>query len=195
MAGQGHPQVIRVCEVRCLLLVSQVCRVFTTRYLNGANDELYDCAKDLHQRAHLQLGACGIQVRMGRWMQRRRRFFVSGRQRRDIGLCVPAMQEVSYFHYHHENVDFVFVDHPCYHRPGQWVWGLGACACHLQQTPLTSCQDPLSPAEDLPAVHKAFDPSHPAGVGAQAGLFFFAQGIHTGTATECSETTSSGTLF
>lgn len=34
----------------------------------------------------------------------------------DLGEC--GMQEVSFYHQHKNNVDFVFVDHPVYHRPG-----------------------------------------------------------------------------
>ena len=37
----------------------------------------------------------------------------------DLGEC--GMQEVSFYHQHKNNVDFVFVDHPVYHRPGQLV--------------------------------------------------------------------------
>jgi len=35
----------------------------------------------------------------------------------DLGEC--GMQEVSFYHQHKNNVDFVFVDHPVYHRPGE----------------------------------------------------------------------------
>ena len=37
----------------------------------------------------------------------------------DVGEC--GMQEVSFYHQHKNNVDFVFVDHPVYHRPGELV--------------------------------------------------------------------------
>jgi hypothetical protein len=37
----------------------------------------------------------------------------------DLGEC--GMQEVSFYHQHKNNVDFVFVDHPVYHRPGELV--------------------------------------------------------------------------
>ena len=41
----------------------------------------------------------------------------------DLGEC--GMQEVSFYHQHKNNVDFVFVDHPVYHRAG--VLALEAC--------------------------------------------------------------------
>ena len=34
----------------------------------------------------------------------------------DMGAC--GVQEVGYFHQHSEGVDWVFVDHPSYHRAG-----------------------------------------------------------------------------
>lgn len=34
----------------------------------------------------------------------------------DMGAC--GLQEVAFFHQHSDNVDWVFVDHPSYHRPG-----------------------------------------------------------------------------
>ena len=34
----------------------------------------------------------------------------------DLGEC--GLQEVSFYHQHKDNVDFVFVDHPVYHRAG-----------------------------------------------------------------------------
>ena len=45
-------------------------------------------------------------------------------QAEDLGVRVPldmgacGMQEVTYFHQHSDDVDFVFVDHPSYHRAG-----------------------------------------------------------------------------
>ena len=34
----------------------------------------------------------------------------------DMGAC--GIQEVAFFHQHSDGVDFVFVDHPSYHRAG-----------------------------------------------------------------------------
>ena len=34
----------------------------------------------------------------------------------DMGAC--GLQEAAYFHQHSDGVDFVFVDHPSYHRAG-----------------------------------------------------------------------------
>ena len=34
----------------------------------------------------------------------------------DMGAC--GYQEVKYFHQHSDDVDWVFVDHPSYHRAG-----------------------------------------------------------------------------
>lgn len=34
----------------------------------------------------------------------------------DLGEC--GVQEVAFYHEHRGSVDFVFVDHPVYHRPG-----------------------------------------------------------------------------
>ena len=45
-------------------------------------------------------------------------------QAEDLGVRVPldmgacGLQEVAYFHQHSDGVDFVFVDHPSYHRAG-----------------------------------------------------------------------------
>ena len=45
-------------------------------------------------------------------------------QAEDLGVRVPldmgacGLQEVAYFHQHSDEVDFVFVDHPSYHRAG-----------------------------------------------------------------------------
>lgn len=48
----------------------------------------------------------------------------------DLGEC--GMQEVSFYHQHKNSVDFVFVDHPVYHRPGE----LAVTACDTQRQSL-----------------------------------------------------------
>lgn len=47
----------------------------------------------------------------------------------DLGEC--GMQEVSFYHQHKSGVDFVFVDHAVYHRPGNL--GLYAQAYHSHE--------------------------------------------------------------
>ena len=39
----------------------------------------------------------------------------------DLGEC--GVQEVNFYHQHKNNVDFVFVDHPVYHRAGALSFG------------------------------------------------------------------------
>jgi hypothetical protein len=41
----------------------------------------------------------------------------------DLGAC--GVQQVGYFHQHSDHVDWVFVDHPSYHRPGKIPSGAG----------------------------------------------------------------------
>ena len=37
----------------------------------------------------------------------------------DMGQA--GQQQVGYFHVHRDDVDWVFVDHACYHRPGMMI--------------------------------------------------------------------------
>lgn len=43
----------------------------------------------------------------------------------DLGEC--GVQEVAFYHEHRGSVDFVFVDHPVYHRPGVLLPVLTEC--------------------------------------------------------------------
>ena len=43
----------------------------------------------------------------------------------DLGDC--GIQEVTFYHEHRGNVDFVFVDHPVYHRAGARLHLMQAC--------------------------------------------------------------------
>ena len=42
-----------------------------------------------------------------------------------LDLGQSGQQTVSYFHLHRDHVDWVFVDHPAYHRPGE-------TSCHMR---------------------------------------------------------------
>ena len=35
------------------------------------------------------------------------------------GICV----QVGYFHGYHDGVDYVFIDHPCFHHLGETIYG------------------------------------------------------------------------
>ncbi len=49
----------------------------------------------------------------------------------DMGAC--GLQEVAFFHQHSDNVDWVFVDHPSYHRAGEPLLSLLFLQLRLQQ--------------------------------------------------------------
>lgn len=68
----------------------------------------------------------------------------------DLGEC--GIQEVSFYHEHKNKVDFVFVDHPVYHRPGQqaaWLPNALAISTHgllarsVEQLHCTDCTSSL----------------------------------------------------
>lgn len=49
----------------------------------------------------------------------------------DLGEC--GVQEVAFYHEHRGSVDFVFVDHPVYHRPGAYLDSYLAFFCKTFQ--------------------------------------------------------------
>ena len=56
----------------------------------------------------------------------------------DMGAC--GYQDVKYFHQHSNDVDWVFVDHPSYHRAGESPTACQRCpktpSCHCLSTKL-----------------------------------------------------------
>ncbi|CAI5959060.1 unnamed protein product [Closterium sp. NIES-65] len=97
--------------------------VVAPRYMNGVTDKLYAGAFDMQVGREGELAARGhrVMVVAPRYMDGVTDKLYAGAfdmQCRIKCFCFEGAHEVAFFHEFRDGVDFVFVDHPSYHRPG-----------------------------------------------------------------------------
>ena len=87
------------------------------RYVNGQNQEAYECLKELDTTLTLDLGTCGPQQVEFKacWLSQQLQACSAGRVRQWVRR---ERVQVGFQHCHRDGVDWVFVTHPSYVRPG-----------------------------------------------------------------------------